>query len=745
MKTTRRDFLKISSIGAGGLMLSTPLLNLLGTPDEQRDEKESKRHSNYCEVCFWNCALWAYTDKNGEIWKLIGHEDDPNCNGRLCPRGTGGLGMYTDEDRLKTPLIRKDKENGEQEFVEASWEEALDLVAEKLRDVKTKHGAESVALFKHGNSGKHFQTLMQAFGTRNIAGPAYAQCKGPREEAFQVTFGHALHSPEPLDIRDSKCLVLIGSHLGENMHNGQVQEMSDAIDRGATIITVDPRFSTAASKSKFWLPIKPATDIALLLAWINVIIDEELYDKEYVEHNTYGFEQLKNHVKKFTPEWAYTKTTIKPHVIRETARAMGKAAPAVIIHPGRHVTWYGDDTQRGRAVAILNAILGAWGRRGGFFNPEKAKVPKMKRPAKPKPAWTWKDVTLGKYKLATLGVANTLIDASHPDNTDDKKIKAWVVIGTNLPTTLPDMKRTEEAIHNQDFIVAIDTMPAEITGYADVVLPECTYLERYDYPRLAQNRQPSISLRVPAVEPRWESKPAWWMAKQLAERLGLGDFFPYENIEEEIDWGLKEIGSSLEEMKKLGVKVLDRKYQDLYFREGEEHEFHTNTGKIELYSTELQMKGYDPLPNYTEHEQPEPGYYRFVYGRAPMHTFARTTNNPNLIDLQDQNKLWVNPKSAKDLRLENGQEVWLENQDGVVSTFPIKIRITERIRWDCVYTTHGFGRTNKKMTRGFGAGMMDTEMMTNVKIDPIMGGTGMRSNFVKIHKNKPVKKEEVES
>ncbi len=315
-------------------MLSSPLLSLFSDNDENKkfDEITSKRYPNYCEVCFWNCAAWVYTNAEGELWKITGHEDDPNCNGRLCPRGTGGIGMYTDEDRLKKPLIRIDN-NGTQTFREAEWSEALDLIAEKLTGIKQNYGAESIAVFNHGSSGKHFIHLLKALGSTNFAGPAYAQCKGPREEAFQTTFGTALNSPEPLDIRDTKCLVLIGSHLDENMHNGQVQEMSDAIDNGASIITVDPRFSTAASKSKYWIPIKPATDIALLLAWINVIIEEELYDKNYVEKYTYGFDLLKEHVKSYTPEWAYGKTTIKPDIIRKTAQTMADAAPSVIIHP----------------------------------------------------------------------------------------------------------------------------------------------------------------------------------------------------------------------------------------------------------------------------------------------------------------------------------------------------------------------------------------------------------------------------
>lgn len=743
MKTNRREFIKISSIGAGGLILAKPLLNFLTTSEEIPTETSAKRHANYCEVCFWNCAAWVYTNKKDEIWKIVGNEDDPNCNGRLCPRGTGGIGMYYDEDRLKTPLIRVE-EDGVQKFREASWEEALDLVAKKLMNIKEKDGAESIALLKHGCGGKHFSTLLSALGTKNQAGPSYSQCKGPREEAFQVTFGHALHSPEPLDIRDTRCLVLIGSHLGENMHNGQVQEMSDAIDNGATIITVDPRYSTVASKSKHWLPIKPATDVALLLAWINVIIENEWYDKKYVENYTYGFDLLKEHVKPYTPEWAYGKTTIDPNAIIETAREMANASPAVIIHPGRHVTWYGDDTQRLRAVAILNAILGSWGRRGGFYTAEAPNVPSYPIKPFPKPKWTWRDINPDKYQFASTGLANVLIDASHPDNKTDKKIKAWIVVGSNLIAAMPDIKRTQEAIQNIDFMVVVETMPAEIAGYADVVLPESTYLERYDILRTTQNRVPSVALRVPAVKPKHNTKAAWWMVNELSKKMGLKDYFPFDHYKDYVDWQLKQIGSSLEEMKHIGVKILPRKYDDMFIRDGQPVEFNTNTGKIELYSTDLAAKGFDPLPKYLEHEQPQQGFYRLIYGRAPMHTFSRTTNNPHLFDLMEENKLWVNPKVAEQWGLKNDSEIWLKNQDGIISSFPIKVRVTERIRWDSVYMVHGFGRTEQKLTRAYKKGLNDTEMISNVKIDPVMGGTGMRSNFVTFLLEKPTK-EELES
>ncbi len=351
MNTSRRKFIKISALGIGGVTAASTAFNMFGSNSvidelvQQNISKKLTRTATYCEVCFWKCAAWTYTDEEGLIKKIIGNDDDPHCNGRLCPRGTGGVGMYDDEDRLKTPLIR-DVINGEQTFRKASWDEALDLIASKFTEIKEKYGAESFALLKHGAPGKHFEHLFQAFGSDTIGEPAYAQCRGPRETGFSLTFGSWVGSPEPTDIRDTKCLVLIGSHIGENMHNSQVQEMSDAIDNGATIITVDPRLSTAASKSKHWLAIKPATDIALMLAWMNVIIGEDIYDKEYIKRYANGFDELKNYVRQFTPEWAYGSTTIKPEEIRKTARIMAAAAPSVIIHPGRHVVWYGDDTPR---------------------------------------------------------------------------------------------------------------------------------------------------------------------------------------------------------------------------------------------------------------------------------------------------------------------------------------------------------------------------------------------------------------
>ncbi|MBC8186077.1 molybdopterin-dependent oxidoreductase [candidate division KSB1 bacterium] len=727
-KINRRDFIKVSSLGLGAAAVGASLFEPFDLFGENRSFKGPviEKVPIYCEICFWKCAGWGIK-KDGAPWKIEGNENDPLCNGRLCPRGSGGMGAYMDNERLKVPLIRTEARE-KQTFREATWDEAFEYIAEKLEKIKKEHGPECVALFTHGSGGTFFKTVLNGWGSQNVAAPSYAQCRGPREDAYAITYGELLGSPANIDIKNTDCLVLIGSHLGENMHNSQVQEFSELLERGATIITVDPRFSVAASKSKYWLPIKPATDIALLLAWINVIIEEELYDKEFVEKYTFGFDALKTSTKNNTPEWAYPITTIKPDVIRKTAREMAKASPRILVHPGRHVTWYGDDTQRVRAEAIINALLGSWGRKGGFYFPAKMSVPKYPIPKFPKPKRTWRDVNPGKYPLASLALASGLCDATIPSIERDCNIKGWIVYGTNIPLTIPNFPKTLEAIQALDLMVAVDIMPTEVTGWADVILPECTYLERYDDLRVSPSRVPTVALRAPVFKPMYNSKPAWWMAKELAKKLKLEKYFPWQNIEEYLDYRLKKIDSSLEEMKRIGVKQFDWD-EPLYGYDGEENEFFTPTGKIELYSTQLEEHGFDPIPKYTRHEEPPEGYYRLTYGRAPMHTFSRTTNNPILTQIKSENEVWISTTVAKEWGIENGQYLQLVNQDGVVSN-KVKAKVTQRIRNDCVFMVHGFGHRQKQMARSYLKGADDNQLITRVKVDPIMGGTGMRVNFV---------------
>jgi len=610
--------------------------------------------------------------------------------------------------------------------VEVTWDEALEVVARKMENIKAVYGPEAMALFSHGIGGNFFKHLMKAFGTPNLAAPSYAQCRGPRDVGFQLTFGEDVSSPERTDIKNAECLVLIGSHLGENMHNSQVQEFAEAIGRGASIIVVDPRFSVAASKAQYYLPIKPGTDTALLLAWMNVIVHEGLYDKEYVSRYGFGFEQFRTLIQQYTPEWAYPETGIEPAVIRATAREMARHRPATLVHPGRHVTWYGNDAQRSRAIALLNALLGSWGRKGGFYTPVSMDIPPYPSPDYPKPLREKVD-NGGRYPFAretlTTGIREaTITGKPYP-------IKGWLVYATNLLHALPNENETIKAIENLDLLVVVDVVPSEIAGWADVVLPESVYLERHDDLNVEWFREPFVALRQPVVEAPNDQKPNWWMARELAMRLGLQKYFPWKHIEEYLETRLNLAGLSYEDLKQKGI--IRGAPQPVYFDEGVPAEFATPSGKIEFYSVQLAQAGFDPVPAYVRPSQGPPGSFRLLYGRAPVHTFSRTQSNRILADMMEENEVWVNADSAARLGLTHGVIVRLRNQDGVVSN-RVRVKVTERIRPDCVYLVHGFGHTARELTGPYLKGASDAQLITRYETDPLMGGTGMNVNFVTI-------------
>ncbi len=718
----RRRFLQISAGGAAALAGGAALALRSGAePHTPRVEKIP----TFCELCFWKCGVIA-TVEDGVVTKLDGHPAHPLAQGRLCPRGNGGTGLLYDPDRLKKPLIRTGA-RGQERFREATWDEALDFIAARIRRIRDEHGPEALALFTHGHGGSFFSQLLKAFGSPNIAAPSYAQCRGPREVGFQLTFGTGIGSPENTDIANTRFLVLIGSHLGENMHNTQVQEFAEAIRRGAKIAVVDPRFSVAASRAHWYLPIKPGTDIALLMAWAHVLVEENLYNRPFIEKYATGFAECRDAIREMTPEWAEKITELPAETIRTVAREMAAAQPSVIVHPGRHVTWYGDDTQRSRAIAILNALLGSWGARGGFFLPSAVEVPPYPAPAPPKPQRGAIDGAGNRYPLADETLASGLCDATLAGA--PYRARGWLVYGTNLLQSLPQPQRTLEAIQALDLLVVIDVLPVEIAGYADVVLPECTYLERYDDLHSGAFRTPFVALRQPVVPPMYDSKPGWWIARELARRLGLEAYFPWKDIEQYLDARLRGLNVSLADMKKRGVIVYPGEEAAL----PPDHKFDTPSGKIELHSKMLAEMGVDPVPKYYPKPEPPEGHFRLLFGRSPLHTFGRTTNNRILGSVVRENEVWIHHAAAAALGVRHNQRVRLVNQDGVKSA-PVRARVTNRIRPDCVYMVHGFGHTARQLRFTAGRGASTTDLVTRVTVDPLMGGTGMFNNFVRIEK-----------
>jgi thiosulfate reductase/polysulfide reductase chain A len=311
-------------------------------------------------------------------------------------------------------------------------------------------------------------------------------------------------------------------------------------------------------------------------------------------------------------------------------------------------------------------------------------------------------------------------------------IKGLVLYGTNLFHTVPNVPRTKAALQKLDFVLAVDVLPQDHIAWADVVLPEATYLERYDDLWACGHKTPYIALREPAIAPLYQTKPGWWMARELGHRLGLEAFFPWQTAEEYLNQRLSSIGLDLDQLRKQGGLVIQKGKPYLAnFEGGGASPFNTPSHKVELYSETLAKGGFRPLPEYEPPAEGPAGYFRLLYGRSPVHTFARTQNTPLLHELQPENEVWINDAAAAGLGLKGGDRVWLENQDGVRSG-PVTVKATPRIRTDCVYIVHGFGHDAPGMTRAHGKGASDARLQTRYALDPISGGAGLRVNFVKL-------------
>jgi thiosulfate reductase/polysulfide reductase chain A len=292
---------------------------------------------------------------------------------------------------------------------------------------------------------------------------------------------------------------------------------------------------------------------------------------------------------------------------------------------------------------------------------------------------------------------------------------------------LPNQAETLKAIDALDLLVVIDTIPSEIAGYADVVLPEVTFLERYDELLAGWGRRGWLALRQPVMPAPHDQKPGWWIAKQLAGKLGIPQSMPFDDIEQYLRARIEKSGYDWDKLKREGIVMAPK--QPITVEEGLELSFDTPSGKVEFYSDQLKEYGFDPVPKYTRHPTAADGYFRLITGRAPVHTFSRTQSNPLLGDAMRENEIWVNGATAQKLGLVNGQYVKLRNQDGVVSN-RVRVKATQRIRPDTVYMVYGFGHTNPMLKSAYLKGASAAQLTTRYQTDPLMGGTSIHGNFV---------------
>ncbi len=732
MNLTRRKFLKAASIAAASVPLSkvaakaepgvvkAPLVASGSFKDTQTAV------GGICEMCFWRCQLVGKV-RDGRLVKLEGNPKSIDNGVSICARGNAGIKLLYDPDRLKYPMKNVGK-RGAPKWQRISWEEALDTCAAKLKGVVDKHGPQSLAIFPHGAHATYPMHFFEhTVGTPNVSEASFFQCRGIRDTAYMAT----IETPpgENVDMPNAKVIFALGGHFGENIHVSHVKRYLKGLENGAKLVIVDPRYSASAAKSDIWVQIKPGTDTAMLLAIMNYLIENEKYDADFVDEYGEGFEEFAEGIKEWTLEKAAKECEIPVAQIKEVADLLAANMPNVSIHPGRHVSWYGNDFQRQRALACLTALLGAFGVKGGFVLPKGPKgLKKISWPAREEEIEAL-HVEEDIYPFSPPGTPTDLIRKAAITG-EPYPIKGCVVWGQNPIQTIPKQEMTIKMLMQMDFVMCVDVMPTDITMYADILLPDCSYLERYDYIKtgtqwdFADKHQQYIAPRMPLVAPGFERKDSVWITNELARRMGFGEKIPVKSQEEMVDYRLSGVNLSIAKIKEEGGIHL-QPGQDPY-------------GEMDItvyfYNEDLEDNELPPIPTYIPVEQPSKGYLRLLYGRAPVHTFNRTQNNAWLMAEMGINPVWVNDKIAAKLGLKEGDTVSFVNQDGVKSRNTTTVKVTPGIREDCVYLYHGYGTMNPEMTVAHNKGVDDQALITKLAVDPETGAHGMRNNFVKLVK-----------
>ncbi len=721
---SRRDFLKLGGAATAALAVGQmlpPLVAQAARETGQIDEQGDGFISSMCEMCVWRCGLIAKI-KEGRVVKLDGNPEHPHSRGNLCPRGQSGLMNTYDPDRVLTPLIRVGQ-RGEGKFRKASWDEALDLVAGKMLEIKEKYGPEAMVFSStHNLSQVQFENLLYAYGSPNY-GTQRSLCFNAMITAFLLTYG--IEEPAR-NYENADYILMVGRNMMEAISTSETAELSHALDRGAKLVYLDPRFTKTAAKASEWIPIRPGTDSAFLLAMINVITQNELANCEFVKKYVQGCDDLAEAMQRYTPAWAEQITGVPAATIERIAREYAAAQHNAMAHPGWRTSNFINSFQTERAIATLNALSGNVLKVGGCLSTEVAAegagLGAPPQPAYPRISALRLDGTPWKYPLVPLklGVFQELRDAIVSG--EPYQAHGWFIARQNPVSSLPDRQKTLKAFEKMDFIVTIDIIMNDTAWFSDVILPEASYLERYD-PLLPVGDK--AFLRQPVIEPQGEAKSALWIYKQLGERLGLGEYFQYTDEADYIRQQLAPLGISLEEVKEKG-------YAEMPEAEKSEGEliFNTPSGKIEVYSETLKNAGFSPWPTWEEPLMPAEGEFYLLTGKVAQHTQFGTQNNQLLHKYSDEPRLWMNAKTAAEKGLSDGE--WVEITSPVGTAHSLLL-VTQAIRPDCVYLTPGYGHISKGLTTAFGVGASDSALHVTYT-DPISGGQALSQTFVTVKK-----------
>ncbi|MBE7470917.1 MAG: hypothetical protein DPW09_21805 [Anaerolineae bacterium] len=532
---TRRDFIKLAALTGGAVALGSRFIPFQSSRAAAPVQPPAGTWiPTACNMCGGQTGILVRVD-NGRVLKIEPNPDNPigvanistdfwrwkNTDGAaMCPKGNSGPMALYDPDRVKTPLKRTNPDKGpgvDPGWEAISWDEALNTIAGKLKELHDAGEAHKLIWFSEDHSFVDIQKdFAEMYGTPNYYNHSNL-CDVSRKASFKLVMG----DERPLgDFANARYILLFGwNPLSATKWSHLPRIFTRAIENGAKFVVVDPYLSQTAARAHEWVPIRPATDGALALALAHLLIKWDLYDHDFVETWTVGFDEFAAFVADKTPEWAEQITDVPAATIRRMARDMANLRPAVAdtwSGPGQH----SNAVQGGRAITLLNALLGNIDRPGGMMNPER-KGPAHQKVHGPKIEQPRLD-NLNLYPFGHSSGVYTEVLQAIADGTAAYTPKMGLVIFQNLVLSVPGTDTVVEALKKLEFLVVVDTMLSETAQLADIVIPGTNYLERYD---LTTNwvTWTSVSLRQPVVEPIFGQLPEYEFVVEVARRMGLKD------------------------------------------------------------------------------------------------------------------------------------------------------------------------------------------------------------------------------
>jgi anaerobic selenocysteine-containing dehydrogenase len=718
-----------------------------------------------CNLCGLSGCGMEVTVKDGKVVKVEGDKDHPENRGALCTKGRAIIDILYSPDRLKYPLKRTGQ-RGEGKWERISWDQALDLVAERLQQVKDTYGPEAVWFHKGsghdlcgGDVRPYLHRLANVFGTPNLSCPFYV-CNGPRTFNMYLTTG-AIPAP---DIEKTKCTLLWGINPTETAITRHIK-IQNALKRGAKLIVVDPRTTHFARKADIHLQLKPGSDGALALGMLRVIVDDDLFDSDFVTKWTVGFEELKTLLKETPLEKVEEITWVSQEEITKAAHLYAETKPACIFL-GNALDQHINTSQAIRAITALIAVTGNLDTPGGnvILSPGSlAKNPVAlhdELPPEIDEKRLGNEFPLTQFEFTKLAHPPSAFKAILEET--PYPVKAMLIMAANPALTSPNSQEVIAALEKLDFLAVADIFMSKTAKLADLVLPACTFLEQTYYATYEAGAylKPTIPgllmLRPKVVPPLEESWPDWQIIFELAKKLGYGEYFPWQDIEEAIDYELEPMGITVRDLRehpegiqipgpsflyqkfgnkglwgKLLIRVLNgtvfRKYPNMYHKY-KRMGFMTPSKKAEIRSERLQQMGYDALPVYHEPSESPRGNPELVKAfplvlttgaKLGCYVHSQMRNIPSLNRHMPNNVVEIHPDMARTYRIEEGDIVLVESPR---SSIQCQAKLTEDIRPQVVQLFHGFEEANANL------------VTDNGSYDPITGSVPMRSSLCRIRK-----------